>query len=77
VREYPSPDNFMDIVVTQHEDDFTIWRVVGVSVDFDAIKQLDIETGFQNKALAESFVRVYTDRYTNNQFFSSPNYVYD
>jgi hypothetical protein len=69
LKQYPSPDNFMDIVVTQHEEDFTKWRVVGVTVDWDAVKQLDIETDFANKALAEAFVRGYTDKYVRRNYF--------
>lgn len=69
MKQYPSPDNFMDIVITQHDDDFTKWRVVGVTIASDAITQMDIESDFPSKALAESFVRLYTDRYTARQFF--------
>ncbi|QOI67523.1 hypothetical protein SEA_BEUFFERT_145 [Streptomyces phage Beuffert] len=69
MKQYSSPDNFMDIVVTQHEDDFTKWRVVGVTVDWDAVRQLDIETDFPNKVLAEAFVRGYTDKYVRRNFF--------
>ncbi|QNN99227.1 hypothetical protein SEA_FAUST_145 [Streptomyces phage Faust] len=69
MKNYPSPDSFIDIVVTQHEDDFTTWRVVGVSVDWDAVKQRDIETGFANRALAEAFFARYTSEYIEENFF--------
>ena len=71
MKGYPEPDNFIDIVVTQHEDDFTKWRIVGVKVDWDAVKHLDIETGFENKQLAESFLRMYTDSYIQDSFFNT------
>lgn len=68
MKQYPSPDNYLDIVITQHEDDFTKWRVVGVTVDWDAVKQQDIETDFPNKPLAEAFLRWYTDKYIRRNF---------
>lgn len=69
MRDYPSPDNFTDIVVTQHEDDFTKWRVVGVSVEWDAVKQLDIESSFPNRALADAFYARYTSEYIEETYF--------
>jgi hypothetical protein len=68
MSNYPDPDSFTDIVAVQHEDDFTLWRVVGVTVDWDAVKQLNIETGIPNKQLAEAFVRWYTDKYWSDRF---------
>ena len=67
-RDLPSPDYFDKIEVTPHEDDFSMWKVVGVRADNNAIKTVDLQTYISNKPLAEAFVRWYTDNYWIEQF---------
>lgn len=59
----PEADIFDNIEVVHHEEDFTMWKVVGIRIDVDVIKTTPLKEHIPNKALAEAFLRWYTDKY--------------
>ncbi|QIQ63014.1 hypothetical protein SEA_MOAB_150 [Streptomyces phage Moab] len=64
----PDADSFDDIIVCPHEEDYTIWQVIGVRAEFNALKRSVLQDNIANKPLAEAFVRWYTDKYWNDRF---------
>jgi hypothetical protein len=64
----PEADYFDNIEVMPHEEDFTMWKVVGVRVDIDHVKMTTLKEYIANKPLAEAFVRWYTDKYWSDMF---------
>jgi hypothetical protein len=64
----PEADYFDDIVVMPHEDDMTMWKVVGKRVDSNAVKNTVIADYIANKPLAEACLRWYCDSYWKKMF---------
>lgn len=64
----PEADYFDDIVVMPHEDDMTMWKVVGKRVDNNAVKHTVIADYVANKPLAEACLRWYCDSYWKQMF---------
>jgi hypothetical protein len=59
----PEADIFDSIEVVPHEEDFFMWKVVGVTNDGLVVKTTTLQEYIKNKPLAEAFVRWYTDKY--------------
>jgi len=59
---YPDADEFDDIYVQPNEN--LTWDVIGRSTDYyNNTKFKTLEEGVRNKALAEAFIRWYTENY--------------
>jgi hypothetical protein len=63
LNNMPDADYFDSIEVMPHEEDFTLWKVVGIRNETNAVKSTVLQDTIPNKALAEAFVRWYTDKY--------------
>lgn len=68
LTDYPEPDNFEQIYADPDEN--LMWEVVGYSVDGRGNRKFQTIVGnLANKELAEAFIRVYTEKYVNENLF--------